>query len=211
MVRYAKKVKKTSWIPLVRSVHWISSAICLVAIFLFSVTGFILNNIDVFKTEPKTFTIERTLPETLLTEIAGKDVKKIPLPIQLMQWFENETTIDIQKKEAEWKSDEIILKLSKPGTDVSLSIQRETGQWIYKNSARGWIAYFNDLHKGRNTGKAWRWFIDFVAVCCFIFSLSGFWLLWRYSANRPATYPLLVAGVIVPWVILILSVHLSNL
>lgn len=184
-----------------------SSAICLVAVFLFAVTGITLNHADSIEADPSISTIEKTLPENLLTEISGSDEKQHPLSNNIIQWFEDEAKLDIPEKTAEWSNDEIYLGLPKPGGDAWLSINRETGEWTYEETSRGWIAYLNDLHKGRNTSEAWRWFMDFVSVCCLIFCLSGFWLLWRYSGNRRSTYPILLIGVIAPWVILIISMH----
>jgi uncharacterized protein len=206
-MKHVKKTKKTSWIPFVRSLHWMSSAICLVAVFLFAVTGITLNHADSIKANPSVSTIEKILPENLLSQVSGVDEKKQPLSEHLIDWFDEQADLDIPEKSAEWNSDEIYLALAKPGGDAWLSINRETGEWIYEETSRGWIAYLNDLHKGRNTSEAWRWFMDFVSVCCLIFCLSGFWLLWRYSANRRSTYPLLLLGVIAPWVILIISMH----
>lgn len=204
---HVKKSPKKSWLPFIRSLHWMSSAICLVAVFLFAVTGITLNHADAIKADPSVSTTEKTLPNNLLPEVSGSDEKQQPLPNILIEWFDDEARLDIPTKSAEWNSDEIYLALPKPGGDAWLSINRETGDWVYEETSRGWIAYLNDLHKGRNTSEAWRWFMDFVSVCCLIFCLSGFWLLWRYSGNRRSTYPILLLGVIAPWVILIISMH----
>ena len=42
---------------------------------------------------------------------------------------------------------------------------------------RGAVAYLNDLHKGRQAGQAWSWFIDIFAIACFLFALTGLLLL----------------------------------
>src|SRR3546814_1996679 len=49
---------------------------------------------------------------------------------------------------------------------------------------RGWIAYLNDLHKGRHTGAAWSWFLDLFAVACLVFSLTGLVLLQMHAGQR---------------------------
>ena len=97
--------------------------------------------------------------------------------------------------------------MPKPGGDAWLTIELESGLLIYENTNRGVISYLNDLHKGRNTSDAWRWFIDFFSILCIVFSLSGLWLLVRYANQRPSTWPLVVAGAIFPVLILILSAH----
>jgi uncharacterized protein len=204
---HSKKIRKTSWLPLIRSLHWMSSAICLVAVILFAFTGITLNHADSISASPKTQSIEKQLPDAQLQSLQSIDEGNHPVPDNILDWVENETGKSIPQKNAEWSEDEIYLGLPKPGGDAWLSIDRSTGVVTYEETNRGWIAYLNDLHKGRHTSEAWRWFLDFVSVCCLIFAFSGFWLLWRYSGNRKSTYPLLVIGVVAPWVILILSMH----
>jgi len=63
------------------------------------------------------------------------------------------------------------------------------------------------LPECRNTGITWAWFIDIFAVACVIFCLSGFGLLWLKSAARPATWPLVTAGLIVPLILALLFIH----
>ncbi|MBU2039170.1 MAG: PepSY-associated TM helix domain-containing protein, partial [Gammaproteobacteria bacterium] len=83
----------------------------------------------------------------------------------------------------------------------------DSGVLLYERSERGWISYLNDLHKGRNTGPLWSWFIDIFSLLCLVFSLSGLWLLVRYARQRPSTWPLVALGVVIPLLIIILSVH----
>ena len=46
--------------------------------------------------------------------------------------------------------------LYRAGGDAWISIDRLSGQVTHEDTWRGWVAYFNDLHKGRNTGVATR-------------------------------------------------------
>jgi hypothetical protein len=74
----------------------------------------------------------------------------------------------------------------------------EDGQVEYEKTDRGWISYFNDLHKGRNTGAAWSWFIDVFAVACLVFCITGLFLLQMHAGKRPATWPLVALGLVAP-------------
>jgi len=69
------------------------------------------------------------------------------------------------------------------------------------------IAYFNDLHKGRNTGLVWKLFIDLVAGACVFFALTGLVLLWIQARQRTSTWPLVSLGVAVLVVLMILFAH----
>ena len=46
------------------------------------------------------------------------------------------------------------------------------------------IAIMNDLHKGRHTGKYWRWLIDISAVFMLLFSLTGLIILFQQLKRR---------------------------
>jgi hypothetical protein len=74
----------------------------------------------------------------------------------------------------------------------------EDGQVEYEKTDRGWISYFNDLHKGRNTGTAWSWFIDVFTVACLVFCITGLFLLQMHAGKRPATWPLVALGLVAP-------------
>ena len=83
----------------------------------------------------------------------------------------------------------------------------ETGELEYESTDRGWIAYLNDLHKGRHTGSAWSLFIDLFAVACIVFSLSGLLLLLRHAGGRPGTWPLVGLGLLLPVLLALLFIH----
>ena len=188
-----------------RQWHWISSALCLVGMILFAFTGITLNHAADIKAEPVTVTLETELSATLLKTLSGRNDG--PLPLALRQWLLQEHNISVPSTAAEWQGDEVYLGMPRPGGDAWLSIETDSGVLLYERTERGWISYLNDLHKGRNTGLLWSWFIDIFSLLCLFFSLSGLWLLVRYARQRPSTWPLVALGVVIPLLIIILSVH----
>jgi hypothetical protein len=108
---------------------------------------------------------------------------------------------------AEWSPEEIYLSLPRPGGDAWLRIARDSGEVEYELTDRGWISWLNDLHKGRHTGWAWKWFIDVFSVACLLFSITGLLILKFHAAKRPSTWPLVGLGLIAPLLLLILFVH----
>jgi len=106
--------------------------------------------------------------------------------------------IDVEGRVAEWSPEEIYVALPRPGGDAWLRVNLEDGAMEYEKTERGVIAYLNDLHKGRNTGKAWSWFIDVFAVACLIFCITGLFLLKMHANNRALTWPLVVLGLLTP-------------
>ena len=88
-----------------------------------------------------------------------------------------------------------------------MSIDLTSGDIEYERTDRGWIAYLNDLHKGRNTGGAWSWFLDIFAIACLIFSLTGLVLLNMHAGNRAATWPMVGLGLVLPAVLALIFIN----
>ena len=81
------------------------------------------------------------------------------------------------------------------------------GKIEYERTDRGWIAYFNDLHKGRHAGPLWGRFIDLFALACVLFSLTGLALLWLHGRQRAMTWPLVALGFVLPLLVALLFIH----
>lgn len=194
------------WLGTLRQWHWISSALCLVGMLLFAVTGITLNHAAQIEASPKIVERQAMLPaplqQRLLADQPGED-----LPSDLRAWLETELNIDLASRDAEWSDGELYIALPRPGGDAWLSLDLSSGELLFESTDRGWIAYFNDLHKGRNTGQAWSWFIDIFAGVCVLFSLTGLLLLQRHAGGRATTWPLVGAGLVIPLLLALLFIH----
>ena len=190
--------------------HWISSAICLMAMLLFSVTGFTLNHAAQIEAKPSVTRLKATLPAPLQKELeafAGEHPDaKLPLPAALSDWAEREFPVQVRGVRAEWSEEDAYVPLPRPGGDAWLRIGVD-GQAEYEKTDRGWISWLNDMHKGRNTGTVWSWFIDIFAIACLVFCITGFLILKYHAANRPSTWPVIGFGIVLPIVLALLFVH----
>src|SRR5699024_7622503 len=193
---------KAFWIRLLHQAHWISAAMSLVVMLLFAFTGITLNHAADLPARPTITTKEAHLPSKLLHQLEQE-----PIDANVDAWFKQHLQLTLNWAQAEWDDGEIYLDLPRPGGDAWLAIDRQTGNIFYESTSRGWVAWLNDLHKGRNTGTAWSWFIDIFALTCLIFSITGLVLLQLYSKNRPSTWPLVATGTLIPLVLLVLFVH----
>ncbi|HEX7876612.1 MAG TPA: PepSY-associated TM helix domain-containing protein [Sphingobium sp.] len=203
-----KKSPRTFWLKQLHSWHWISSAVSLIGLLLFAFTGITLNHAADVEGSPQTVEKSATLPPPLLKQVApnsAPDSKK-PLPAPVASWVEKEIGARASG-EAEWSAGEIYLALPRPGGDGWVSIDRQSGEVTSEATSRGWVSYLNDLHKGRNTGTVWKWFIDIFAVACFLFALTGLLLLQLHAAKRPSTWPLVAIGLAIPAVLAIVFIH----
>jgi hypothetical protein len=205
----ADQHRRSFWLKQLHQWHWISAAVSLVGMLLFAITGITLNHAGQIEAEPKVVSRKATLPPELMAVLAkGPEEGKRPLPVQLEPFLDKTVGADVAGREGEWSPEEVYVALARPGGDAWLSIDRETGAIEHEKTTRGVISLLNDLHKGRNSGKAWSWFIDIFAVACVIFTVTGLVLLQFHARARPMTWPLVGLGLAAPVILVILFVHL---
>ena len=197
------------WLKQLHLWHWVSSALCLVAMLLFALTGITLNHAGRIEARPRVELRLVQLPAPLLVELQrqAEDADTAPLPATASAWLRAELDLRVEAIEAEWSPEEIYLSLPRPGGDAWLSLDLETGEVQHERTDRGWVAWLNDLHKGRHTGPVWSWFIDLFAVACAVFCLTGLVLLQMHARQRPGTWPVVGLGFVLPLMIALLFIH----
>jgi len=202
--------RRSFWLKTLHQWHWISAAFSLAGMVLFATTGLTLNNAALVESSPHIENRQLVLPAALLTTLKSppdESPHSAQLPPQVRRWLENELLIRIGNRPAEMSGDELYLPLPQPGADAWLSIDLNSGDVEYERSDRGWVAYFNDLHKGRHSGQAWSWFIDIFALACLVFALTGLALLAFHARQRQTTWPLTALGLIAPLILMLLFIH----
>ncbi|OXR50163.1 hypothetical protein PuT2_05220 [Pusillimonas sp. T2] len=221
-VARSKPRSKNTWMKTMHQWHWVSAAISLAGLILFSITGVTLNNTSLFEGNAETTQRQLALPNDIHVNIQSwantvangdasesKTQRASPpvLPANLENWLDQALGIRIAGRPAEVSADEVYVSLPEPGGDAWLAIDLASGELEYERIHRGAIAYLNDLHKGRHSGVAWRWFIDILAVACLVFAITGLVLLKIHGKNRPMTWPITSAGVVIPALLMLLLVH----
>ena len=201
----SRAARRAYWLKTLHQWHWISAAASLVGMLGFAITGITLNHAGRIGAEPVVTTLEATVPAERLA--GGPEAAEAPLPPALRDWIATELDVRVGARAAEWSASEIYLSLPRPGGDAWLSIDRESGELVYERTDRGWVSYFNDLHKGRHTGAAWGWFLDVFAVACVVFTLTGLFLLWMHARHRPATWPMVGLGLLLPALLALIFIH----
>ncbi|GGJ42246.1 PepSY-associated TM helix domain-containing protein [Neoroseomonas lacus] len=196
------------WLKHLHRWHWISAAVSLIGMVLFAATGITLNHAGDIESVPRVTTRSATLtPELLVGLPAFNGDGKHSMSRELRSWIGATFGVSAGDRLAEWSADEVYLPLPRPGGDGWLTIERESGLVTLEVTTRGWVSYLNDLHKGRNAGAAWSWFIDIFAGACLVFCLTGLVLLQFHARTRPATWPLVGVGLVAPLVLAILFIH----
>jgi hypothetical protein len=188
--------------------HWMSAALALAGLLLFALTGVTLNHADLIRARPQIESREILLPAPLRATIAADSAagRRGPLPDPLDRFVRQSTGIS-GWGDAEWSNAEIYLAAAGPGRDAWVSIDRHTGLMRSETTDRGVLAFANDLHKGRNTGPAWRWMIDLIAGACILFALTGLMLLVAHGRRRRLTWPLVAGGAALPAMMLLFLLH----
>ncbi|PZO00133.1 MAG: hypothetical protein DCF29_17555 [Alphaproteobacteria bacterium] len=204
----ALNAKRSFWLKQLHQWHWISAAISLVGLFLFAVTGITLNHAAAIPATPVVTEQTATLPAPFVERLETfPEETTDPVPDAVARWASDALKVSIAGRPTETTPDEVYVALAEPGGDGWLTIDRATGEAVHERTTRGWVAYLNDLHKGRNTGAVWFWFIDVFAVACIVFAVTGFGLTWLHARQRPSTWPLLGLGLLIPVVIALIFIH----
>ena len=211
--------KRAFWMRQLHQWHWISSALCLMAMLMFALSGITLNHSAQIEAHPVLTHKEAQLPASLLKLLQARQtsaaasttspgtMESATLPSAVANWLEATLAVSVAQRALEWSPQEVVVALPRPGGDAWLRIELGSGAIEYEKTERGWIAYLNDLHKGRNTGTAWSWFIDVFAFACLIFCLTGLLLLQVHAANRRATWPVVALGLLLPALLAIVFIH----
>lgn len=203
----AKKKVRAAWLKQLHMWHWVSAAVSLAGMLLFAVTGITLNHAASIGAEPKVTRAEAMLPAAPLARLRGEHAADAPLPAEVAAAVREKVGLDPGRRAGEWSEGEVYVALPGPGRDAWVSIDRTSGKISAETTWRGWISYLNDLHKGRNTGDAWFWFIDAFAVACIVFTLTGLLLLQLHARHRPSTWPLVAASLLVPLLLAVFLIH----
>jgi hypothetical protein len=188
--------------------HWISAAVSLVGMMMFTVTGITLNHAASIPGHPvvddRTGTLAPSLRRLLTPPPAKPDA---PMPDAVAAAARDAVGLDPAGRAAEWSDGEVYVAMPRPGGDAWVSIDRASGAIKAETTSQGWIAWLNDLHKGRNTGLGWRLFIDAFAAAALVFTVTGLVLLHLHSRNRRMTWPLVGFGFALPALVAVLFIH----
>lgn len=195
------------WMKQLHMWHWMSAAMSLVCMAGFAITGITLNHAESIDAKPQVTSRSARLPAPLLPMLAKPADDKAALPRPVAIAVAAAVGLDPSGKAGEWSDADVYVALPRPGGDAWVSIDRHDGAITSEVTDRGWVSWLNDLHKGRNTGAAWKWFIDLFAAACIVFTTTGLLLLQILAKNRRLTWPLVGLGLAAPLLLILLFIH----
>ena len=181
------KQASAKWI---RWVHiYVSMFSCAVVLF-FSATGITLNHPSWFGGDRES--LRETTGAVELSWL-GDSISKL----EVVEYLRSQAGVRGALKDFSVDETQCIVAFRAPGYTADVFIDRTTGKFDLVESSLGWVAVFNDLHKGRDSGAAWSGLIDVSAVLLVAVSATGLILLFYLNRHRRIGLLTGVAGLVV--------------
>jgi len=179
-----------------RWLHLYLSMVSFAIVLFFSVTGITLNHQEWFSDRQKTTVMHGVAQASMLGNRAAQgdaaNVDKLGLVEMLRAQGIHGAVSDLRVDDSQ-----IEISFKAPGYSADAFIERDTGKYDLTETRNGFVAVINDLHKGRDSGKAWSMFIDVSAVLLTLVSATGLLLIWFIHKRRTTGILLAFAGAVV--------------
>jgi hypothetical protein len=181
-----QRVAKTA-----RWLHIYLSMVSFGIVLFFAVTGLTVNHPDWFSGSVKTRLSQGAVDRALLG--AKPDTNGLIQSVRTREHLHG----SVAAEDVRVEDDEIDFGYKAPGYSADVTIDRRKGTYELTEVRNGFVAVLNDLHKGRDAGKAWGWVIDFSAVLLTLVSLTGLVILWFIYKRRASGLLIAVVGLAV--------------
>lgn len=161
-------------VALSRTIHVYLTMFAFLAIMFFAVTGLLLNHEDWFAGATRTSVVTDTIPRRLLEG-----------PDQLMVVENLRARFGATGAVSTFDIDDATLhvELKGPGRRTEADIDRKSGLTVATTERRGFFVRLDDMHRGKDSGTAWKWVLDVSAILLFVGSLTGI-LMWFALPRR---------------------------
>lgn len=168
-----------------------TSMSCLIIVLFFAVTGITLNHPDwTFGLKDVSHKYEGVLPAGV---ISGDKVDWLKVVEQLRK----DHPIRGVASEMRVDSGEGSLTFKSPGYDADCFFKIPSGKYELTTRTQGLVGIINDLHRGREGGPAWSFFIDLSGAVLFFIAATGLGIMFYLKKSRIATFILCGIGLLV--------------
>lgn len=191
-----KKIKRTIS-SLSRWLHIYLSMGSFFILFFFAVTGLTLNHTEWFANQQ----VSRTEKGKVNIEwVKGTDTASIG-KLEIVESLRKNNRIDGGLSEFIIDEYQCTLSFNAPGYTADVFINRENGLFELSETRTGIFGMMNDLHKGRDSGKAWSLLIDISAILMVLVSLTGLCMLFFLKKKRVAGIFVALSGLLIVYLI----------
>jgi uncharacterized protein len=173
-----------------RILHVYTSMLSLMLVLFFSITGVTLNHPDwLFGSKQNQVKSVGQLP-------AGWNANGT------VDWFvvsEYLRSHDGLKGEVSQKNGDVTdasIDYKGPGYAATAFIHK-TGSYDLTVDTQGFMGVINDLHKGRDTRRSWKWMIDVIGIGLVFVSLSGVFLQFFLRKRRRSAFASVAIGTVI--------------
>jgi hypothetical protein len=166
-------------------------------LFFFAVTGLTLNHTEWFANQQ----VSRTEKGKVNNEwVKGTDTASIA-KLEIVESLRKNNRIDGVLSEFIIDEYQCTLSFNGPGYTADIFINRENGLFELSETRTGIFGMMNDLHKGRDSGKAWSLLIDISAILMVLVSLTGLCMLFFLKKKRVAGIFVALSGLLIVYLI----------
>lgn len=166
-------------------------------LFFFAITGITLNHTEWFEDQQKTTNVKGTLDTAWVAVPDSNAVKKL----EIVEWIRNKHQVTGAISEFVIDEDQCTISFNGPGYTADVFVERASGAYELSETRTGLFGVLNDLHKGRDSGKVWKWVIDISAVLMVLVSFTGLLMLWFLKKKRVAGFLTVLGGALLSWII----------
>jgi hypothetical protein len=194
-----EKIMTTKTARTIRWLHLYISMLSFSALLFFSWTGITLNHPTWFgASQVNTIELQGILDTKLLEDPLDR--------LEVSETLRERHQLRGKVTEFLIADNELMLIYKGPAYTADVFISRSSGHYDLTETKHGATALLNDLHKGRDSGQAWRLMIDLIATVLIVMSLTGFGLLLFLKRRRAAGLIVALAGTVgllFAWLILV--------
>ncbi len=163
-----------------RWLHIYLSMVSFAILLFFAVTGLTVNHPEWFTGQQTTVVYKGQAPANWMHPPGGKEVDKL----QIVELLRRQHGIHSDLSDFRVDEGQCAVSFKGPGYTADTFIDRETGKYDLTVTRMGWGAVLNDLHKGRDTGQAWKMLIDASAGLMTLVSVTGLALIFFLAKRR---------------------------
>ena len=171
-----------------RWLHVYTSMVSLLVVLFFAATGVTLNHPD-WLAGQRTDEVTDTLPAGWKT---ATGIDWLVVAEQLRAAHGVHGTVAERTEDAR----QAALTFRAPGYSADCFIDVRDGSYRLTTSYQGAVGVLNDLHRGRDAGRAWAWLIDVAGVFLVLLSITGLGLLVYLKKLRVSALAVMVAGAV---------------
>ena len=165
--------------------------IAFAVVLFFSITGITLNHPTwVFGSKPHESSVTGVLPASTMK---GKEVDWLALS----EYFRNVRGVHGAVSDKRLDNGDGSITYKGPGYEADAFFKVPSGTYRLSVQGQGFLGVINDLHKGRDVGRSWKWLIDLSAGFLILISLSGLTMQFFLRKRRRRAFTTATVGTVI--------------